>query len=103
MDHTASMGAGTAISPAIRLEFGEVLSILTATNSQDSALSISLCSVPPNHHTFNAEEEGDDDDRDGVDGTERREFQDRSSVAAVGAVGKCTEEGRLTDDGNSGA
>ena len=45
MDHTASKGAGTEISPAIRREFGEVRSIRTATNSHESpSLLLSVCS-----------------------------------------------------------
>lgn len=63
MFQTASNGAGTEISPAIRRELGEVRSIRTATSSHESPslFLLSLCSVPPNHQTPKAVEEEEDD------------------------------------------
>jgi hypothetical protein len=65
MDQTSSNLEGTVISPAIRREFGDVFSMRTATNSQESWLPLtSLCSVPPNHQTLSAD--GDDAGLGGV-------------------------------------
>ena len=59
MDQTSSSLVGTVISPAIRRELGDVRSMRTATSSHESSSpDTSLDSVPPNHQTFNA----DDDD-----------------------------------------
>jgi hypothetical protein len=49
------MDAGTTISPAMRRELGEVLSMRTATSSHSSPdvdVSADAPGVPPNHHTF---------------------------------------------------
>ena len=65
MDQTSSSLAGTDISPAMRLEFGDVRSMRTATSSQESSsdeLFTSELSVPPNHQTLS----DGDDDLDGV-------------------------------------
>lgn len=58
--HTSSIGFCTMISPAIRRELGDVRSILTATSSHESPVSV--VSVPPNHHTLSAEDDDDDDE-----------------------------------------
>lgn len=70
------------ISPAIRRELRDVLSIRTATNSQESPLCVSVASLPPNHQTFNAvgedstDDDEDDDDRIVVlDDNDNNEFE----------------------------
>jgi len=52
IDQTSIKEAFTTISPAIRLEFGDVLSILTATSSHSSPdVDVSDAEgTPPNHH-----------------------------------------------------
>jgi hypothetical protein len=79
MDHTASKGAGTEISPAILRELGDVRSIRTATSSQESSLLLlSLCSVPPNHQTPNAvDDDGEKEEYAAVDGTVLVEVENR--------------------------
>ena len=67
MAHASSGVHSTVISPAIRLELGDVLSMRTATNSHESSSSVlDSRSLPPNHHTFSCvgEEEVDNIFRD---------------------------------------
>jgi hypothetical protein len=66
---TSSTDTGTTISPAIRRELADVLSIRTATSSHSSPevdVSDDAPGVPPNHHTLREVDDDDDDDDDGT-------------------------------------
>ena len=62
---TSSTDTGTTISPAIRRELDDVLSMRTATSSHSSPdveVSDDAPGVPPNHHTLREVDDDDDDD-----------------------------------------
>ena len=62
---TSSTDTGTTISPAIRRELDDVLSMRTATSSHSSPdveVSDDAPGVPPNHHTLRVVDDDDNDD-----------------------------------------